>query len=140
MTAQEYGMDIDWAQADIEVGGKTLHYYRTGGKGKPRIVLTHGFTDNGLCWMEVARALEPEWDVIMPDMRGHGLSARVKPGEDVDMPADLAGFIRALRLDKPVLCGHSMGGHDLLHGDRPLPRARPRPHPRGSALVHETLA
>jgi pimeloyl-ACP methyl ester carboxylesterase len=109
MAAQEYGMDIDWAQADIEVGGKTLHYYRTGGKGKPRIVLTHGFTDNGLCWMQVAKALEPEWDVIMPDMRGHGLSARVKPGEDVDMPADLAGFIRALRLDKPVLCGHSMG-------------------------------
>lgn len=102
-------MAMEWFQADIELGGQTLHYYRTGAKGKPSIVLTHGFSDNGRCWIQVAKALEADWDVVMPDMPGHGLSARVRPDEDVDMAADLAGLIRALGLDKPVLCGHSMG-------------------------------
>lgn len=102
-------MVVDWSQADIEVDGTRIHYYRTGGKGKPQIVLTHGFSDNGMCWIQVAKRLEADWDVIMPDMRGHGLSARARPGEDVDMPADLAGLIRDLKLEKPVLCGHSMG-------------------------------
>lgn len=102
-------MVVDWAQADIVVDGRKIHYYRTGGKGKPQLVLTHGFSDNGLCWIQVAKALEAEWDIVMPDMRGHGLSARVKAGEKIDMPADLAGVIRGLGLEKPVLCGHSMG-------------------------------
>jgi pimeloyl-ACP methyl ester carboxylesterase len=69
----------------------------------------HGFSDNGLCWTPVARALEGEYDVIMPDMRGHGLSARVAPDEQVDMAADLAAFIRALGVDHPIVGGHSMG-------------------------------
>jgi len=45
----------------------------------------------------------------MPDMRGHGLSARVRPGDTVDMAADLAGLIRTLALKRPIVCGHSMG-------------------------------
>jgi N-formylmaleamate deformylase len=99
-----------WTQADVDVGGGVkLHYHRTGHGDKPPIVLTHGFTDDGLCWTPVARALERDYDVIMPDMRGHGLSARVKPGDQVDMAADLAGLIRALRIKDPILCGHSMG-------------------------------
>jgi len=98
-----------WLHEDIEVGGVRLHYHRTGRGDKSRIVLTHGFTDDGLCWTPVARALESDYDVIMPDMRGHGRSARVKPGDDVDMAADLAGLVRGLGLKDPILCGHSMG-------------------------------
>ncbi len=98
-----------WIHEDIDVGGVRLHYHRTGLGGKRPIVLTHGFTDDGLCWIPVARALQGEYDVIMPDMRGHGRSARVKPGERVDMGADLAGLVRALGLKDPILCGHSMG-------------------------------
>ena len=45
----------------------------------------------------------------MPDARGHGLSARVQPGEPVDMVADLAGIIQALGLQHPIVGGHSMG-------------------------------
>jgi N-formylmaleamate deformylase len=98
-----------WTQADAEVGGARLHYYRAGRGDKRPLVLVHGFSDNGLCWTPVARELEGEYDVIMPDMRGHGLSERARPGEDVDMAADLAELIRSLALDRPVICGHSMG-------------------------------
>ncbi len=72
-------------------------------------MLVHGFTDNGRCWAPVAKALSDRYDVIMPDMRGHGRSERFEPGERVDMARDLAALIVALGLKNLVLCGHSMG-------------------------------
>ena len=98
-----------WTQNDLMVNAKPLHYYRTGHGDKPSLVLVHGFSDNGLCWAPVAHDLESEYDVIMPDMRGHGLSARVQLGETLDMAADVAELIRTLKLERPVVCGHSMG-------------------------------
>jgi N-formylmaleamate deformylase len=98
-----------WTQNDLLVNGVRLHYYRTGQSDKRPLVLVHGFSDNGLCWTPTARDLESEYDVIMPDMRAHGLSERVQPGEKVDMPADLAGLIRTLELKRPIVGGHSMG-------------------------------
>jgi N-formylmaleamate deformylase len=98
-----------WTQNDLQVNGVRLHYYRTGKGDKRPLVLVHGFSDNGLCWTPVARDLESEYDVIMPDMRAHGLSERVQPGEKVDMAADLAELIRILGLVRPIVAGHSMG-------------------------------
>lgn len=99
-----------WTENDVLlVNGVRLHYYRTGHGDKRPMVLIHGFSDNGLCWTPVARALEADYDVIMPDMRGHGLSARVRPDEDVDMAADVAELIRTLGLRRPIVGGHSMG-------------------------------
>jgi N-formylmaleamate deformylase len=98
-----------WTQNDLLVNGIRLHYYRTGNGDKRPLVLVHGFSDNGLCWTPVARELESDYDVIMPDMRAHGLSARVQPGDKVDMAADLAELIRILGLERPMICGHSMG-------------------------------
>jgi N-formylmaleamate deformylase len=98
-----------WTQNDLLVNGIRLHYYRTGNGDKRPLVLVHGFSDNGLCWTPVARELEADYDVIMPDMRAHGLSARVQPGDKVDMAADLAELIRFLGLERPIICGHSMG-------------------------------
>ena len=102
-------MLVHWTQNDLLVNGVRLHYYRTGQGDKPPLVLVHGFSDNGLCWTPTARDLEADYDVIMPDMRGHGLSQRVQPGEKVDMAADLAGLIRTLALTRPIVVGHSMG-------------------------------
>lgn len=98
-----------WTQNDLLINGVRLHYYRTGHGDKPPLVLVHGFSDNGLCWTPVARDLEAEYDLIMPDMRGHGLSERVQPGDTVDMAADVAGLIRTLGLARPIVVGHSMG-------------------------------
>ena len=98
-----------WTQDDILVGGVRMHFYRTGHGDKRPLVLVHGFSDNGLCWSRTAHDLEAEYDVVMPDMRGHGLSARMRPGDDVDMAADLAGLIRGLGLKRPIVGGHSMG-------------------------------
>lgn len=98
-----------WTQNDQQVNGVRLHYYRTGKAEKRPLVLVHGFSDNGLCWTPVARDLESDYDVIMPDMRAHGLSERVQPHDKVDMAADMAELIRNLGLKSPIICGHSMG-------------------------------
>jgi N-formylmaleamate deformylase len=99
----------NWTQHDVIVNGVQLHYTRTGHGEKRPLVLVHGFSDNGLCWSSTARDLEADYDVILPDMRGHGRSARVQPDEVVDMPADLAELICTLGLNRPIVAGHSMG-------------------------------
>jgi N-formylmaleamate deformylase len=97
-----------WQEDTILVNGARFHYWRTGGE-RPPLVMFHGFSDYGLCWVRVAKALEGHYDVLLPDARGHGLSERFKLGEKVDIAADAAAFIRALELKQPILMGHSMG-------------------------------
>jgi pimeloyl-ACP methyl ester carboxylesterase len=93
--------------------GIRIHYVRTGGS-KPPLLLAHGFSDNGLCWTPVAQALEGDFDVIMPDARGHGLSDAPETGYDTeDRVADLVGFIQALERERPALMGHSMGANTV---------------------------
>ena len=99
-----------WTQAYINLDGDEFHYTRTGDGDKPPVLLLHGLSDNGLCWLSVARELEANYDVIMPDARGHGKSARVLPGEQIDNADDVADLITALRLQTPIVAGHSMGG------------------------------
>jgi pimeloyl-ACP methyl ester carboxylesterase len=99
---------------DVATNGINIHNYRTEKKPKhawPTLVFLHGITDSGLCWPRVVRALEGEYDLVLPDARGHGQSDKPKTGyAPADHAADVAGLIRALELDRPALIGHSMGG------------------------------
>src|SRR5262249_18855145 len=82
---------------------------------KQPVVLCHGSTDSGLCWTPVATALEADYDVVMPDARGHGLSDAPDTGYDHQTrAADLAAFIQALKLERPAVGGHSMGASQTL--------------------------
>ncbi len=100
----------EWSTAFCEINGITIHYTRTGGT-KPPVMLLHGLTADGACWTPLARALEADYDVIMPDARGHGTSSVPDFGYRYEDHAnDVAGLINALRLPPPVLLGHSMGG------------------------------
>lgn len=100
----------DWSAANCETNGIYIHYTRTG-RNKPPLILLHGLIANGACWTLVARDLEAEYDVIMPDARGHGESSVPEHGYRYpDHADDIVGLIAALRLPRPVLIGHSMGG------------------------------
>src|SRR5689334_15984093 len=100
----------EWKTAIAQVNGIDIHYLRTGGD-KPPVVLLHGLMTSGACWAPVADALEQEYDLIMPDSRGHGNSTAPTQGYSYEILADdLLGLIEALRLTRPVLIGHSMGG------------------------------
>jgi pimeloyl-ACP methyl ester carboxylesterase len=66
---------------------------------------------SGACWTPLGRALEREFDVVMPDARGHGGSSAPHHGYRYDdLASDIVGLIRGLELSRPVLLGHSMGG------------------------------
>ena len=100
----------EWSTGDCETNGINLHYTRTGGS-KPPLILLHGLTANGACWAAVTHAIERDYDVIMPDARGHGKSGVPAYGYRYEDHAnDVVGLIEALRLSPPILIGHSMGG------------------------------
>src|SRR5581483_6048050 len=62
-----------WSENVVRANGLRHHYYRTGG-GKPQLVLLHGFQESAIGFLRVAKALEQEYDLILIDARGHGLS------------------------------------------------------------------
>jgi N-formylmaleamate deformylase len=100
----------DWMTGVCETNGIDIHYQRTGGS-KPPLVLLHGLTGSGACWIPLARALEGACDVVMPDARGHGNSSTPLRGYRYqDHASDVVGLIQGLGLSAPVLLGHSMGG------------------------------
>ena len=99
-----------WTSGLCETNGIRIHYLRTG-SALPPVVLLHGLMGSGACWTPLARALEGEFDVVMPDARGHGGSSAPQHGYRYeDLASDVAGLIRTLGLPHPVLLGHSMGG------------------------------
>jgi pimeloyl-ACP methyl ester carboxylesterase len=100
----------NWMTGVCETNGINIHYLRTGGT-KPPLLLLHGLTGNGACWSPLARALEGEYDVVMPDARGHGNSSTPLDGYRYeDYASDVVGLIQGLGLAGPVVLGHSMGG------------------------------
>lgn len=99
-----------WTSGTCKANGIDVHYIRTGGS-KPPVVLLHGLMLNGSCWTPLARALEEDYDVVMPDARGHGYSTALDHGYRYDnLATDVMSLIEVLRLTTPVLLGHSMGG------------------------------
>ena len=99
-----------WMRGVCETNGIRIQYVRTGG-AKPPVVLLHGLMGSGACWTPLARALESEVDVVMPDARGHGGSSAPPEGYRYDQLAnDVVGLLGSLELSRPILLGHSMGG------------------------------
>lgn len=100
----------DWITGTCEANGINVHYLRTGGN-KPPVILLHGLMLSGACWTPLAQALEKDYDLIMPDARGHGYSSAPNHGYCYNnLATDVINLIDALELDAPVLLGHSMGG------------------------------
>jgi pimeloyl-ACP methyl ester carboxylesterase len=65
---------------DIQTDGAMIHV-RVGGKG-PAVVMLHGFGDTGDMWAPVAAVLVHDHTVIIPDLRGMGLSSHPDSGYD----------------------------------------------------------
>ncbi|MDB4459087.1 alpha/beta hydrolase [bacterium] len=98
-----------WTEHYVMANDIRIHYWRTGGN-KPVMIMLHGSSDNGLCMTLFAKEFTADYDIILPDARGHGLSDPPAKGESADAQAeDIAGLIKALNLEKPIVMGHSMG-------------------------------
>ena len=94
---------------DVNVPGATIRV-RVGGQG-PAVVLIHGFGDTGDMWAPLAARLVKDHRVIVPDLRGMGLSSHPESGYDKKTEAnDIAAVLAALKVDGPVaLVTHDIG-------------------------------
>ena len=92
----------------IRTDGATL-YVRTGGKG-PAVIMLHGFGDTGDMWALLAKALIANHTVIVPDLRGMGLSSYPKTGYDKKTQGvDIATIMDKLHIRKADLVTHDIG-------------------------------
>jgi N-formylmaleamate deformylase len=106
---------LKYTEDELKIKNAKIHYYRTGGK-KPPVILLHGASDNGLCWTQIATALAQNYDVIMPDAQGHGLSDRLGKGFTFKKLAEqVRGLSLSLGLKKPIIMGHSMGADTAVN-------------------------
>jgi len=98
------------------VNGLRLHYLDWGTAGKPPMILLHGGSAYAHWWDCIAPAFVSAFHVVVPDQRGHGESDHTEPPAygTRHYVADLRQFVTTLGLHKPVLIGHSMGGHNSL--------------------------
>lgn len=96
----------------VPVGAKgtRLHIETYPGNG-PELLMMHGITSSGADFAPVLPELLAFCSPIVVDLRGHGLSD--KPATDYgyrDYVADLNAVIMAMKLDRPFVLGHSLGG------------------------------
>jgi pimeloyl-ACP methyl ester carboxylesterase len=87
----------------------TQIFVRVGGKG-PAVVLLHGYGETGDMWEPLAAKLVRNHTVIVPDLRGMGLSAHPAGGYDKKTQgSDIAGVLDALKIEKVDLVTHDIG-------------------------------
>ena len=108
-----------WTEHDLTVGANNLHYARMGVRSGPPVVLLHGFSDAGPCWIRFASDLATEYDLILPDAAGHGGSSAPTQGEALER--QFAYWRQQLSAPLPAL---------------PLPSDRPRPAVLSSRGAH----
>ncbi len=99
----------------IIAGDLTFHCVQWGNKGQP-VVCVHGITANAYCFQALADGLANEHQIIAYDLRGRGDSDKPESGYSVPIhAADLAALIDELRLERPVIIGHSLGAYIALY-------------------------
>jgi non-heme chloroperoxidase len=104
-------------------------FYKDWGKGQP-VVFSHGWPLTSDDWdAQMMFFLERGFRVVAHDRRGHGRSAQVADGHDMDHYADdLAALTSHLDLKNAVHVGHSTGGGEVVrylarHGESRVAKA-----------------
>jgi len=87
--------------------------YKVLGEGPPLIIL-HGLFGSLDNWLTAAKQLADDYKVFLVDQRNHGQSFHNDDFSYEAMARDLQFFVKELKIDNPILLGHSMGGKTLL--------------------------
>ena len=98
----------DFRTQEIKTDGATIHV-RVGGSG-PAVVMLHGFGDTGDMWAPLAAVLSKDHTIIVPDLRGMGLSSYPDTGYDKKTQAqDIARVMDKLNVQRADLVTHDIG-------------------------------
>jgi 3-oxoadipate enol-lactonase len=88
--------------------------YEVLGGGSP-IVLLHPFPANHELWRPAAKALQSRYQLILPDLRGHGNSGVGEgPATMAKHAADLTRILAEENIDRAIFVGVSIGGYALF--------------------------
>ncbi|HML00715.1 MAG TPA: alpha/beta hydrolase [Acidimicrobiales bacterium] len=90
-------------------------YYEKEGDGSPPMVFVHGWTCDHSYFVPQVEHFRKTHSTVTLDLRGHGMSdpSPVTYGIDV-LADDVAWLCETLKLDHPVIMGHSLGGAVVL--------------------------
>ena len=100
----------------LTVNDCLVSYNDEGPEGAPIIVFIHGFPLNKSMWDKQLNALKDDYRVIAYDIRGHGDSEIGTVDFSIDLfVTDLLSLMDALKIEKTMLCGLSMGGYIALN-------------------------
>jgi pimeloyl-ACP methyl ester carboxylesterase len=105
----ESGSGAGFQSGTAEVNGTALHYVR-GGHG-PAVILIHGFPQDWLEFRSIMPKLADRFTVVAVDLRGIGGSQATEGGYDAaGLATDIKHLADQLRLDRPYIVGHDLGG------------------------------
>jgi 3-oxoadipate enol-lactonase len=100
----------------ITIDNLTVSYTDEGKAGSPVIIFIHGFPFNKSMWKRQVEALMDNYRVIAYDIRGHGNSDTGTGDFSIELFVnDLLCLMDALKIDKTMLCGLSLGGYIALN-------------------------
>ncbi|MGE0213874.1 MAG: alpha/beta fold hydrolase [Parvibaculaceae bacterium] len=97
--------------------GVEIYYKDWGSKDAQPLVFHHGWPLSGDDWdAQLLHFVNKGYRVVAHDRRGHGRSAQVSDGHDMDhYAADIAAVVAHLDLRNAVHIGHSTGGGEATH-------------------------
>jgi 3-oxoadipate enol-lactonase len=84
-------------------------HYEIIGEGTP-LILIHGWLCNGRFWDDFHVFAEMGFQVIIPELRGHGESQAAKNVKIEELGEDINRLMDHLGISKAIVIGHSMGG------------------------------
>ena len=115
------GVVLACAQTAAAAPGRTVAvngiemYYETRGEGEP-LILLHGFNGSGQAWSRVIADFAKRYQVIVPDLRGHGRSTNPSGKFTHRQSAlDVFALLDALGIEQVKAMGISTGGMTLIH-------------------------
>jgi len=95
----------------IKANGIQINYELSGKKGAPVVVLSHSLNSSLLMWNPQMEALNPHFQVLRYDIRGHGGSDTPSGAYTLELLGeDVIGLLDALSINKVHFVGLSMGG------------------------------
>jgi pimeloyl-ACP methyl ester carboxylesterase len=105
---EAFRFPLEFRTREIATNGTSI-YVRSGGTG-PAVLLLHGYGETGDMWVPIAVDLARDHTVVVPDLRGMGLSSKPAGGFDKKTQAgDMAGVLDELKIDRADLVTHDIG-------------------------------
>ncbi|HEV2216656.1 MAG TPA: alpha/beta hydrolase [Candidatus Dormibacteraeota bacterium] len=96
---------------DLPGRGSAFVRMASGPAGAPTVLLVHGlFATADLNWSTAIPELATRFNVIAPDLRGHGRGLPTRRFSGAECADDLAAIVRALEAGRVIVVGYSLGG------------------------------